>query len=279
MTRIKRMNTDFCTLWIVQVSASLNLRQWRLINNKHLKMEKTTIIKEIKSIWNSFFYFLTHADSLKEKEGKRKIISYILVFIIIEILSIIFQIFSLSALTFLDIPVTSRESNLNTPLLLTYFVSILIVPVLEEASFRYPLKHAQNNLWVALLAYFAMLFFSTTALSDFSFRITQKQVIVLFLVIFVFLLTRSKTINHYIKYFWDKFPLLIVYLFSAYFAYSHFALPVQGSNLIYLPFVIFPQFAFALYLSYIRLKVGFWYAVLFHFGDNFIFGTASLFSN
>jgi di/tricarboxylate transporter len=123
-------------------------------------------------------------------------------------------------------------------------------------------------LFICVLAFgLSAVFFNQVAMSSFTFN-TQRLLIILPIAVCVFLLTRIEKVNNVLQKFWQHYLIIILYISAIYFAQAHFPLPKEGFNLILLPFTVFPFFAFALYMSYLRLRVDFKYNVFFHIGHN-----------
>lgn len=105
-------------------------------------------------------------------------------------------------------------------------MAAVIVPLIEELIFRFPLKYQRN-----LVFHFF----------DFLFK------------------NKAKTL-------WFKYFRIIFYLFSVAFALVHLSNFNNTNLLFYLlaPLIVLPQFIGSLMLGYIRLKLGFFWGILQH---------------
>lgn len=235
------------------------------------------ILNDSKSVLDSFFVFLLHPNGQKEK--KRSFISYVISFIIVSLFALLFQILILFLLTQLGFSSIAKDGPMPTTSFQIIFIGMLIAPIFEELIFRYPLKYTQNGLFIGLLSLSIMNLLTRNSLNNLSIPIIIKSGIVFLIAIVLYFLTRNKKINTLFQKFWEHRLAIIVYVFSIYFAIGHFGLPFQGANWLFLPFVVFPSFVFALYQSFLRLKIGFNYCVFIHIGYNFTIGLPLIFES
>ena len=137
-------------------------------------------------------------------------------------------------LTFLE-PLTAEYENLLNKDLYPFWQAILYMtilpPLIEETIFRFPLKYKRNYL-LRGLAYLFKTDFST---------------------------------------FWRKHLRVIVYLFSSVFGLVHLSNyeNVDWIFFVLAPIITGPQLAAGLIFSFLRLKLGFVWALLGHFLHNF----------
>ena len=227
------------------------------------------IIKETSFILKSFGWFLLHPNDRKEE--KKSVFGYVIAFIIVTICGYIVQFGLLFLLTQFGLQPMSRTAPpIDIAPWKMILIGMLLAPVMEEFIFRYPLKYSRNGLFIGVLLLTVMgLFLSRTAVSEGAVSAT-KLMIWLPVTAAVFLLTRSGKINSFLKLFWNKYLAVIVYVMAAWFAIVHFTLPWEGINFLYLPVVVFSQLVFALYLSFLRLKVSFVYCILLHTAFNLL---------
>jgi hypothetical protein len=174
----------------------------------------------------------------------------------------------LAILNKLGTPIPRTLAPIDQTTLRFVLLGSFIAPIIEEFIFRYPLRYSKNSLLISVLAFtLSAQFFNQVAISSFTFDI-QRLLIILSIAVFVFILTRFDKINSILKKIWQHYLIIILYISAIIFAQAHFALPKEGFNLVLLPFIVFPQFVFALYMSYLRLRVDFKYNVFFHIGHN-----------
>jgi hypothetical protein len=153
--------------------------------------------------------------------------------------------------------------------MLFIFIGVIFAPIFEELFLRYPLKYTKNSLIVGFISFLIVKFFTTitamNSIREMSFNLDIYEIFYYIAIgLLIFVATRFQTINNFLSKFWNKYLIIIVYVFAAYFAYNHFSLPIVGVNWLWLPIFVLPQFFTALYLSYIRLQVKFSYCIFLH---------------
>ncbi len=151
---------------------------------------------------------------------------------------------------------------------------VLIVPFVEEAFYRLGLKFSIRNTTFLILGflYTFYLFFQPSDI-DFNnpkvlFSFFGIMVLTWFTIRFLLRKNKDKVEKTYKKY-----PKLIFISSAIVFAYSHYILHdnhYEIQNILYSPLIMFPYFIAGLLFGTIRLRLGFFYAVLAHSLWNFI---------
>jgi membrane protease YdiL (CAAX protease family) len=201
---------------------------------------------EIKAVIADFFEFFKNpqenfTESLSAKQ-KWKILFSIL------LLDFILVFFASGILSFIDSFLFELNSDpiedifSNKGVFSIILMAVVIVPLIEELIFRFPLKYERN-----LVFHF--------------FDFLTKN--------------RAKTL-------WFKYFKIIFYLFSIAFALMHLTNYSNTNALFYVlaPLIVLPQLIAGITLGYVRLKLGFFWGVLQHGLYNLIlFSVALLFFN
>jgi hypothetical protein len=224
----------------------------------------------IKYIVKDFWSFLKHPTS--ESSKKLGFFYYLLVFVLLMIAVVILRIGIPILFSIIDLPGIFYDSTKiikRVPAKWFFLFAVFIAPVVEELSFRYPLKYKKNSLFIGFVSFTVFCFFTNLGAIDSLFNEAKILRVELLwrhiaFALFIFAVTRFEKINRFLSKFWDKYLIVIVYLFSAYFAYLHFPHPKTGINWIWLPVMVVSQFFSALYFSYIRLRVKFLYCIFLH---------------
>lgn len=194
----------------------------------------------------NFFKFLKNPhekfnETLSIKQKWEVLFSILVLdFILVLSVSVITSIIDSYLFELKSDPIEDFFANKEAFLILT--LAAIVVPFIEELLFRLPLKYERN-----LVFHF--------------FDFLTKQ--------------RAKT-------FWNKHFKIFFYFSAILFALVHLSNFSNTNTLFYIlaPLIILPQFIGGLTLGYIRLKLGFFWAILQHGLYNFIlFSVAILFLN
>ncbi len=121
---------------------------------------------------------------------------------------------------------TLEEVDLEWGPMKIILAMVVIAPLFEELIFRLPLRHKWNWLW---------------RVTEFIFRLTPGQL-------------------------WTQIYPYIIYVFAIIFALVHLT-NYENTGIVFLliaPVLVSSQFLGGLIMSYIRLKLGFWWGVAFH---------------
>ena len=153
------------------------------------------------------------------------------------------------------------------------FINLLIIPIIEEIAFSLPLRFKIINLSLAIgiIFYFASSYFFGTNIIDYEYMFFYRLIIMFTSIIGSYLLFRYKRIQKVFDEFWKKNFKLIMYLFLFLAVFRHLDMyNLDFKTLILLPLLLAPQFVSCLITFYIRIKIGFGYAVLFHMLINMV---------
>lgn len=157
----------------------------------------------------------------------------------------------------------------NFPLWVVAVLGIIIAPFWEEAAFRLPLKYRKEvvNVLIALVITIAIILQYSGAQHTYSIITSVLLLIVLLLFIFF-----NRRVTRFTEYLWkNKFPF-VFYFFTIAFALIHISnFKISTPVLLLLPVLILPQFVVGFFIGYIRVRLGFFWGVLFHAIHNAIF--------
>ncbi len=240
-------------------------------------MEKKTMIR---TIITDFLQFLVKPNTNEIDLGKnavlKKIIAIILFVPISFILALFFQVSFNLALNKLGVPVpdgivtgVSNARKTFGPTRLFFQIAIL-APIIEEASFRLPMKFNKLLIPLSIFVMYVMmklLSISTFYTGGYSWQYITMQIgigLALFSVFYALL--RIKTIGNFIEeQLYKKHFGLLFYGLSCWFAFIHF----YGDGFSWYMFATTaPQLIIGIFYGYSRIKFGFQYAVLMHFFIN-----------
>jgi len=220
----------------------------------------------IKYILKSYFYFLRYPLGDKYEDKGVSATPYIFVYVLIWILSMMLFLFGSWLLAVFDLELIRQPRNpIDVSLSRTIIVGMLFAPIVEELTYRYSLgKYSKNRLIIALIAsYLGTTFF----MQEINFSL-NRTIIWACVILFFLLIRNNVKIQSFIGRYWNKYLIVLIYLSSAYFAMCHFIHPIVGTNWIFMSVAVFPHFVGALYYSFLRIKKGFLWCVLFHLAHN-----------
>lgn len=237
------------------------------------------MITSIKFILIDFINFLRNKPTETERE-KTSVLYYVFVYFLVYFVSMGLHLSIVIVYNILDVPYDPipKSELLDTSNISFFIFGVILAPIIEELSFRYPLIYTRNSLVIGLAFFTISAFFTNrTTISghhEISYFVQKlmspRFLCFLFAIFSIYLITRIDKVNFFLSNIWDRYLIVIVYILAIYFAYLHFELPITAKNIIWIAPLIVPHFFFALYYSYIRLKLGFIYCILIHMTNNFI---------
>lgn len=228
----------------------------------------------MKTIIKSFITFLIKPNN--KKDNNIPFVNYVIILFVVLIVGTTIKICISMLLSLLNISMIQSELPLlqNMSLLKYFIFGVVCAPIFEELCYRYPLKFSKNSLLICILSWAIIrIFINQSVVNNYPFFAMPDNkilIILFFILLFVFVVTRLEFTNIILIKFWHEYSIIIIYIFAIYFAFVHFTLPLRGINWFWLPIFVFPQFVMALYFSYIRLKVKFIYSIFLHMITNFI---------
>jgi|GEM_PF-3725976 len=236
------------------------------------------MISNIKFIIIDFLNFLRNPTGSGNK--KVNFLYYVFVYFLVYFFSMCLYVGIIILYNVIAVPCDLVKEHLQ-PINNSLFVifGVVLAPIIEELSFRYPLKYTKNALFIGLSFFTISAFFTNQTtisshhnISYFAHKLTNPHFLYfLFAILLICIVTRFEKVNVFLSNIWDKYLIFIIYLLAAYFAYLHFELPQTAKNLIWIPPLVLPYFVSALYFSYIRLKLNLRYSILLHMIGNLIF--------
>jgi len=158
-----------------------------------------------------------------------------------------------------------------------FFASILIpiiASVLEETQFRLVLHNYNKKYFDIFISLFTSYlitklfgrYFLTYSEFYSGFLIQSTLIYLIFALPIYFSLSRSNLHSSWFEQNWNVSFKFLFYGLALLFAFAHLpTIDLTLEHLIFWPFVILPFFIYALTFSYVRIRIGFQYAVLLHF--------------
>jgi len=229
-----------------------------------------------------FIKFVFNRKKLHHIIIKNKILLFISLFLF-SLLTVFFNAFLVNFLEDHDLMMSPKKIEINYDKNYKYYLrTCLIVPFSEEIISRLWIKFNPKNIAISLSFF---LFFIV------SFVINKKKLNTLFdnpyeLIISLILTTLFFFIIKYIITLYNT-TIKLIHDTKIYFLFICSALLFsilhlskfdlnEFNNVLIIPILLFPFFIAGLILGYIRLKMGFIYAVLFHILQNSFFITLKL---
>jgi len=157
-------------------------------------------------------------------------------------------------------------SELHPILFIAY--TIFIFPIIEELIYRLGLVFKPSYIKIAVSVFLVDRLFSYEIfylIIDFNFRFFIKICILGISLIVVYWLLNQKRIVCFCERFWEKHIVYIYYTSIVLFAVAHLAkFEVTNELIIFIPLILIPYLIVGVAFSYVRLRLGFLYAVLMH---------------
>lgn len=149
---------------------------------------------------------------------------------------------------------------------------IVLGPIYEEVAFRLGLSFKKRHLIVSILL---ILFFVTGGSLIYSGSVMQYLLnpgIRLFILLILFFICNKYITQNHIDLLKDRHSGFIVYMLALIFAVLHLSnyFPFEWRDSLFYLVIIAIIFIRAMALSYVRIKYGLVYAMLFHMVNNFI---------
>ncbi len=148
------------------------------------------------------------------------------------------------------------------PLIMFFFLGVIIAPVLEEAACRLYLRYSAVNVLISL----ALLIMFFTSLPSLVLQIALGGGLGLLLLFLAIFWLRQKNAEQVLKQFWTRHFYWIYYASAVIFGLAHltnFEMPVLRLFLL-APLLVLPQMALGLILGYVRIRQGILSSIIFH---------------
>jgi|JI10StandDraft_1071094.scaffolds.fasta_scaffold361512_2 hypothetical protein len=156
---------------------------------------------------------------------------------------------------------TTMEKNS----LISIYLNISLIPLIEELSTRYPLK--KKLLGSSL--FFSILFFVNSSIQSF-LHFPIRVLVAFFIGFFFYIISKYPIIDRLTNTFY-KHPLIVLYFFSFVFSVMHiFQFKITISLLPILPFLLIPYLIDGLMYSYVRLRFSTNHSVVLHILNNIL---------
>lgn len=226
------------------------------------------------SILNEIRQFVISPDELKDTFGSsgEKNIKFIKLFGI----NLVIGFVVLSTLTgLIRINFAIHFKPIDVSLINLWFANLLIIPILEEIAFRLSLKLSIINLSlsVSIISFMVACYVLGIDIIDFNQNMLVRLAVALMGFITTYFLLRNKRIFENVTKVWKNNYKAIFYLFLSLFVTRHIdSYELNVVTLLFFPMLLTPQFVSGIFLSFVRIKLGFAHSIVFHVFIN-IFST------
>lgn len=245
-------------------------------------MERSNVLFYVKD----FFYFIKNPYSVKqyEKINMKNIFFLFLIFFTFTILLQLIIDFSTNLLLYYDvISLPIHRGDGKRDFFHFFIVPCVIGVVFEESIYRLPLKFSSFNISVSILIMwidFPLNHFLISTNKHFSDISNIKLIIIKVLIIIsIGFILNQKKIRCILQNFWTNYFKWIFYSFSLFFGLLHITNYILTLSLVLLsPLICFGSIFSGLVFSFLRVKYGFIYCLLFHFLYNSILYLLILFT-
>ncbi|MDA3942174.1 MAG: CPBP family glutamic-type intramembrane protease [Bacteroidetes bacterium] len=225
----------------------------------------------IKSIFIMLFEFFKTATvsniEIDERFSKNRV--FIFLFIINLAIGILLTGLSGYLRIKFDISFKISTSSVHT----IWLLNLLFVPLIEELAYRLPLIFRKRNILISSIAityiFISQLF--SDGIIDINTNLSAKLLsISLIGTILVAMLSKNSIEKKAIS-FWNKNPRSVLFSYLIIFSLGHFDNYIFSVQLLILfPVLVLPQFIGGFFLSFVRVKVSFIHAIIFHVLNNFL---------
>lgn len=227
---------------------------------KHLTVNKS------KSRISELIDFLFHPDmNLRTDQSLNKSIKDVLYYVVLSVVLVV--IIGVVILTVFSVQNTViSDLSAGKPLFRTVLIACLLIPLLEEATFRLPLKFKPLNLAIAI----SVLYLGTVADLIFAF-VNEESIAYLGMSLFsailigliIFYIARKYSEN--LSEIWKSNFKLIYYSSIILFGIFHIQnLQIPEEYVYYIPIIIVPWLIGGHITGFIRIKYGFIFGVVYH---------------
>lgn len=156
---------------------------------------------------------------------------------------------------------------LDIPLSILLFINLLIIPLIEETAFRLPLKLSRINfsLSISIIIFIVVSLIFKVVVINYSDYLHERISISLASFVFVYTGTINRKIYNKFEKFWTKNYRGIFYSLLVLFVLRHLDNYIIDKNvLLFFPILALPQLVIGIFLSFIRIRIGFIFSVIFH---------------
>jgi hypothetical protein len=159
----------------------------------------------------------------------------------------------------------SKNNFSEIPFLKSVFYFCLIAPIIEELTFRLGLKISKLNISI-------FLGFNIIAILKISGIIEQTFIIRLLLILCISIICFLFLKDKYLSFFKINYPLFL-YFNILFFGFVHIGNYSYSSysQYLFVPVLVFTQIFLGIYLSYSRLRFGFFFALFIHIFHNLFY--------
>ena len=216
--------------------------------------------------------FLITPDDSKysfESSGER-IASFIKLFGINLLISFVI-LSALTGIIRLNLEIDFKPINIS--LFNLWLANLLLIPVLEEIAFRLSLRLTKIylSLSVSAITYMVASYSFGIDIIDFNQKLLFRLAVAFIGFITAYLLLRNKKIFENVNKVWRSNFKLIYYFFLFLFVIRHIDMyELNLVTILFLPLLLSPQLISGIFLSFVRMRFGFGYSLIFHVMINLI---------
>jgi membrane protease YdiL (CAAX protease family) len=179
--------------------------------------------------------------------------------------------------SFESIPITTP--NVEIPFMLTFLLFGVVMPIIEEMIFRYPLKYRKYSILIATVFFSLMLIALSKMGIDRVFAMNlqewweHRRWLILnctLIIAGVFMLSKIMGSSSRVQSVWDKNIMAVILISGIVFALFHAPIPLTVGNVPWIIVYMLRPFISALFYSFVRLKFGMKEVIFAHMAWNVI---------
>lgn len=162
---------------------------------------------------------------------------------------------------------------IDVSLINLWFANLLIIPVLEEIAFRLSLKLSLLNLSLSasVISFMTAGYVLGVDIIDFNQKLLFQIAVAFIGFVTAYLFLRNKKIFENVNKVWRSNFKLIFYFFLFLFVIRHIDMyELNLVTILFLPLLLSPQLISGIFLSFVRMRFGFGYSLIFHVMINLI---------
>jgi hypothetical protein len=211
----------------------------------------------------NLYYFIKNPKSYKKEQAN--FISVLKEFIVYDLFITFSWAFLIGITSFLvdDFALVFRsKKKLNETSDIIFLITVFLAPLIEELAYRLSLKIDKITISVSLSVQF-IIYLHLLKLID---AVLYVRIILMIIFSFLFYFTISKKLSEFLNKKFNVYLYFNLLSFTIIHAlnFSYF----EVYHYLFIPILTSLQFFFGLYLSYVRLKLGFLYVLGFHIIHN-----------
>lgn len=225
------------------------------------------MVEKVKNIWD--YFKKPDFEKYSFESFSKKIFSFLMFFFICAVFGLLLSL--ISGIIRERIGISSVSISFS--IIFFIIINLLILPIIEEIAFRLPLIF--NKVYISL-SLFIISYIIISRLYGYDILNLQKNVLPRIIYPFsiasiIYAVLQFDYMYHKTSFFWNKNKKTIFLTFLFIYALMH----VNNYKLSYyyvivFPLIVLPQFISGIFLSFVRIRFGFIFSVIFHFLINLL---------